>query len=152
MKRSETTEQIELFRWAKQWEEYVPELALLHHIPNEGERTNGALLKAMGLKRGVPDIFLPVAGKVWHGLYIEMKYGKNRSSKEQRLFMERLEAAGYKTVVAYSAEAAKEEIRKYLSCPSGFSLGECESVIGLDGTCRGLTAGSRCKGCKYRRQ
>lgn len=61
MKRSEAAEQIEVFRWARQWEAYAPELALLHHIPNEGKQENGALLKAMGLKRGVPDIFLPAA-------------------------------------------------------------------------------------------
>lgn len=36
MKRSETTEQIGLINWARANEEYVPELRLLHHIPNEG--------------------------------------------------------------------------------------------------------------------
>ena len=41
MKRSETTEQIGLINWARANEEYVPELRLLHHIPNEGIRTNG---------------------------------------------------------------------------------------------------------------
>jgi hypothetical protein len=35
MKRSETTEQIGLINWARANEEYVPELRLLHHIPNE---------------------------------------------------------------------------------------------------------------------
>ena len=38
MKRSETTEQIGLINWARANEEYVPELRLLHHIPNEGIR------------------------------------------------------------------------------------------------------------------
>ena len=46
MKRSETTEQIGLINWARANEEYVPELRLLHHIPNEGIRTNGPVLKA----------------------------------------------------------------------------------------------------------
>lgn len=51
MKRSETTEQIGLINWARANEEYVPELRLLHHIPNEGIRTNGPVLKAAGMKR-----------------------------------------------------------------------------------------------------
>ena len=49
MKRSETTEQIGLINWARANEEYVPELRLLHHIPNEGIRTNGPVLKAAGM-------------------------------------------------------------------------------------------------------
>lgn len=56
MKRSETTEQIGLINWARANEEYVPELRLLHHIPNEGIRTNGPVLKAAGMKTGVPDL------------------------------------------------------------------------------------------------
>lgn len=52
MKRSETTEQIGLINWARANEEYVPELRLLHHIPNEGIRTNGPVLKAAGMKTG----------------------------------------------------------------------------------------------------
>lgn len=61
MKRSETTEQIALFNWAKRTESILPELALMYHVPNEGKRSNGGILKAAGLKSGVPDICLPVA-------------------------------------------------------------------------------------------
>lgn len=63
MKRSETTEQIALFNWAKRTESILPELALMYHVPNEGKRSNGGILKAAGLKSGVPDICLPVANK-----------------------------------------------------------------------------------------
>ena len=77
MKRSETTEQIALFNWAKRTESILPELALMYHVPNEGKRSNGGILKAAGLKSGVPDICLPVANNGFHGLYIELKFGKN---------------------------------------------------------------------------
>ena len=50
MKRSETTEQIALFNWAKRTESILPELALMYHVPNEGKRSNGGILKAAGLK------------------------------------------------------------------------------------------------------
>ena len=53
MKRSETTEQIALFNWAKRTESILPELALMYHVPNEGKRSNGGILKAAGLKSGV---------------------------------------------------------------------------------------------------
>ena len=61
MKRSETTEQIALFNWARANEDFIPELKLLHHVPNEGKRSNGPVMKAAGLKTGVPDLCLPVA-------------------------------------------------------------------------------------------
>lgn len=59
MKRGETTEQISLFKWAERNAHVLPCLSLMYHVPNEGKRTNGAVLKAMGLKTGVPDVVLP---------------------------------------------------------------------------------------------
>ena len=97
MKRSETTEQIALFNWAKRTESILPELALMYHVPNEGKRSNGGILKAAGLKSGVPDICLPVANNGFHGLYIELKFGKNKATKAQEEYMAMLNAQGYKT-------------------------------------------------------
>ena len=68
MKRSEMTEQIGLINWARANEEYVPELRLLHHIPNEGIRTNGPVLKAAGMKAGVQDLSLPLPSLEIKGL------------------------------------------------------------------------------------
>ena len=104
MKRSETTEQINLFNWARANETFIPELRLLHHVPNEGKRTNGAVLKAAGLKTGVPDLSLPVPRGGFHGLYIEMKFGSGKTTKAQEEFMALLRKQGYKTAVAYGAE------------------------------------------------
>ena len=102
MKRSETTEQIALFNWAKRTESILPELALMYHVPNEGKRSNGGILKAAGLKSGVPDICLPVANNGFHGLYIELKFGKNKATKAQEEYMAMLNAQGYKTAVCVS--------------------------------------------------
>lgn len=113
MKNSEITEQIKLFNWARSVREFIPELKLLHHIPNEGKRTNGALLKAAGMVAGVPDLSLPVARQGFNGLYIEMKFGNNKPTKDQVEFMAMLKDQGYKTAVAYSAEEARSLIRHY---------------------------------------
>ena len=83
MKRGETTEQITLFNWAENNAHILPCLSLMYHIPNEGKRTNGAVLKAMGLKSGVPDVCLPVPSHNFNGLYLEMKYGQNKTTKDQ---------------------------------------------------------------------
>ena len=52
-----------------------PELALLHHIKNETREgaKQIAIDKAIGVKKGVPDLSLPVPRGRYHGLYIEMK-------------------------------------------------------------------------------
>jgi len=54
---------------------------------------------AEGVKRGVPDVFLPVARGGYHGLWIEMKYGKNKTTSNQKWWLNELKDQGYKTAV-----------------------------------------------------
>lgn len=55
-KKSEATEQERVMRWAAIGSITVPELELLHHIPNGGSRNQleAANLKRQGVKAGVP--------------------------------------------------------------------------------------------------
>ena len=154
MKRSETTEQIALFNWAKRTESILPELALMYHVPNEGKRSNGGILKAAGLKSGVPDICLPVANNGFHGLYIELKFGKNKATKAQEEYMAMLNAQGYKTAVCYGAEEAGEEILAYLTEPGRMPKKACVNAPWINVNCDGINLPSRmfsreeCRGCK----
>ncbi|MBN1535965.1 MAG: VRR-NUC domain-containing protein, partial [Anaerolineales bacterium] len=50
----------------------------------------------------------------FHGLFIEMKAGKNRTTKNQNEWIQRLLGAGYLVIVCYSFEEAKKEILDYL--------------------------------------
>lgn len=112
----ESAEQQALFRWAAFAEGKYPELALMFHIPNEGVRTkaNGARLKAEGLRAGVPDIMLPVARGAYHGLFVELKAGKNRPSNAQERWLTTLSGQGYMAVVCWGWESAKNMIINYL--------------------------------------
>lgn len=76
---TESQEQQRLFQWARMESGRFPELELLYHIPNEGKRSRatGRRMVAEGLKKGVPDICLPVARGGSHGLYIELKRTKD---------------------------------------------------------------------------
>lgn len=118
-KRGEDTEQENVISWANWHLREYPELKWLHHIPNGGERNKAEAVrfKAQGVKAGVSDLFLPAAHGGYFGLYIEMKYGKNKPTKQQVEFMEDMLFAGYKTKVAYSAEEAIDELRKYMQEP-----------------------------------
>lgn len=59
--RSEDTEQINVVSWAHRSAGRYPELRPLHHIPNEGRRSQatGKKLKQLGMLAGVPDLHLP---------------------------------------------------------------------------------------------
>ena len=115
---SEDQHQEYLFEWAA----YVPELKLLHSIPNGGLRnkTVAAKLKKQGVKSGVPDIFLPLARCGYHGLYIELKKMKDSTPKgvlspNQEIWLESLRNEGYKTAVCYGWKEAKDVIEDYIS-------------------------------------
>lgn len=117
-KATEAQEQEWLFQWATamrtlRW----PELELMFHVPNGGSRNKveAARLKAQGVKAGVPDIFLPVARKGWHGLFIELKrLVGGKVSPEQEMMIKRLNEQGYRAVVCKGWNAAADEIEKYM--------------------------------------
>lgn len=116
-KRSEATEQERVVNWCGYNTDRHPELKLIYHIPNGGSRNEleAANLKRQGVKAGVPDLALPVALNGYHGLYIEMKFGKNTTTKKQQWRLEQLQKQGYKTAVCYGADEAIDTIKEYLN-------------------------------------
>ncbi len=69
-----------------------------YHVPNGGYRDyyEGAKLKRMGVKSGVPDLCICVARGGYHGLYIELKrvYG-GKLSDTQLVWRDILIKEGY---------------------------------------------------------
>lgn len=114
---TEAQEQRFLFQWAGLAEQKYPELKLLHHVPNGGKRDarTAVNLKKEGVKAGVPDIVLPVARGGFHGLYIELKVGRNKTSLKQDEWIEALKEEGYFVQVCYGWNAAREVIEEYLN-------------------------------------
>ena len=112
----EANEQSALFEWAGWMRGKYPVLDLLYHIPNGGSRNEreAANLKRQGVKAGVPDLCLTVARGGYHGLYIEMKYGKNKPSEHQKRWIDALRAQGYVAEVCYGWHQASELITEYL--------------------------------------
>jgi hypothetical protein len=109
--------QTRVVRWAKENEFRHPALAYLFHPANGEYRPKGTAgkLKAMGVKSGVPDLWLPwrdTHGRV--GLVIELKHGRNQPTPMQEAYMEYLHEIGWVVIVAYSSQEAIEAIAKYL--------------------------------------
>lgn len=115
--RSEDTEQINVMEWARWNVNKHPELKWLHHIPNGGSRNKreAVKLKQMGVKAGVSDICLPYPKGIYCGLYIEMKFGNNKKTEEQKAFLQDMEEAGHFVATCYSAEDAVKVIEEYLT-------------------------------------
>lgn len=113
---TEAQEQKAVFEWSMYNRAKYPELALMFHIVNEGKRDaiTGRHLKQQGMKKGVPDICLPVARKGYHGLYIEMKRKNGRPSPEQLWWQDRLREQKYKAEICHGWEEAVEVLEDYL--------------------------------------
>lgn len=105
-----------LFSWCDMQRHRYPELKLLHHIPNGGKRDKATAiaLKRRGVKAGVPDLSLPVARGGYHGLYIELKVGKNTTTEKQKEWLKALNEQGYKAIVCNGWQAAAEALAEYL--------------------------------------
>ena len=127
----EHDEQVALFYWAELNKSKVPALELLMAIPNGayygGHWSTANKMKEEGVKKGVPDVFLPVpmlytnegqATDMKAGLWIEMKAGKNKPSDEQYWWIEQLEEMGYRVEVCYSSQEAIDVINEYLDLNS----------------------------------
>ena len=114
---TEEQEQAAVIEWTVLMAKQYPELNLIMHIPNGGLRSKpeAVRFKKIGVKAGVPDLFLPVARGGWHGLFIEMKRQKGgRLSEEQAEWLKALEAEHYCAVVCAGAEEACDTIMNYL--------------------------------------
>lgn len=105
-----------IFQWALAIRSKYPDLKLLHHIPNGGKRDKieAVNLKAQGVKRGVPDLHLPVSRHGFHSLYIELKTETGKTSPEQDWWINGLEAVGNCARVCHGYEEAIRLIEWYL--------------------------------------
>lgn len=115
--KGEALEQSMLFQWCELQKSKYPVLGLLFAIPNGGTRhpREAVNLKRQGVKAGVPDMFLPVPNKNYNGLFIELKYGKNKASEKQKQWINELNHQGYYAKVCVGFEEAKNTILEYLN-------------------------------------
>lgn len=105
------------FRWCQLVTAAHPELDLIYHVPNGGRRgkVEAAIMKAEGVRKGMPDYHLPVARAGSIGLWIELKAPGGRVSKDQNERMDALRAAGHRCVVAVGWTEARDHVLEYLN-------------------------------------
>jgi hypothetical protein len=117
MQHNESKEQASLIYWTTLAINVYPDLKWLHCSLNGVNLTpvQAKIAKSQGMKAGIADLFLPAKRGEYSGLYIEMKYGKNKLTKEQKEFLEYVKSQGFLTFVCYGWYEAKELLIKYLN-------------------------------------
>jgi VRR-NUC domain len=113
---SEHEEQVLLIKWC--WNHPDKRIRLIYSHLNGMRTTVGTAIKARdaGARRGIPDLFLPVATENYHGLYIELKRQKGGVvSPQQKEMMLLLAEQNYAVYVCKGAKEASEVITKYLA-------------------------------------
>ena len=113
-KVSESNLQIQCVKWFDL--QYPNWSQFLFHIRNGGSMKSareGRKFKLMGVRKGVPDLFLSVPNDEFHGFYIELKKPGGKPSTEQVTSGLMLENLGYKFMIIDDIEVFMAEIKRY---------------------------------------
>lgn len=105
-----------VFDWIFLHEARYPALKYAMHVPNGGARSKGEAgkLKAMGVRKGVPDIINPFPQPGGKGFACELKAPKGKMTPEQDDFLCNAKAQGWITGVCFTLEQFIELITSYL--------------------------------------
>jgi hypothetical protein len=81
------------------------------HVPNGGWRTpaEAGIFRAMGVRRGVPDLLLWTPGGKSFG--VELKAGRGKESDAQALWRSTLETLGHRVYVCWSIDEVEAVLR-----------------------------------------
>ena len=120
-RHTESNEQIAAMDWLRAQH---PNIALhTLHIGNERKASYyaGYIMKRMGVLKGASDLFMayPVGG--FHGLFIEVKSKTGRPTAEQKAFIDRMRAVGYRAEICYGADEVINTMKSYLGFYQGIS-------------------------------
>ena len=121
----EALEQAKVIAWAQKQLKRWPCLRFLFHTPNGGMRNPviAGQFKAMGVRRGVPDLQLhhrvsdgiPPWPRSYQGIVIEMKERGGKLTPEQRDWFAHLTAQEWIYLTCFSAEEAIKSLEAYLT-------------------------------------
>ena len=110
---TEHQEQCAVIAWCDQH----PIAKHIFAIPNGAHKSpaTAAKFKREGLRKGVPDLFLPIPSKGYHGLFLELKRERGGAvSENQKIWLGMLSSAGYCCHIVSGSEIAIAVIQEYL--------------------------------------
>ena len=108
----ETRIQIDLVKWMRT--RFPKVLFTSTQAGNRMSPLQAVMMKRMGYTNGTPDIIVFRATNGYNGLLLELKKEKGIVSTDQKKFKEQANAEGYKYLIAYGLEQAKEMVGGYV--------------------------------------
>lgn len=116
MNQTEHQIQSAFFSWVRIAMKQTPVLELMFAVPNAAKRSYkiAAMLKAEGLRAGVPDVIFPVARSGFNGLAIEFKTTIGKLSAEQAYYTKELVKENWLFCMLTDAEEAIRIVKNYL--------------------------------------
>lgn len=105
--KSGTISEAEIQKTIIKWVRLQPKISnLVLHFANEGKRSAayGRMLKDMGLRPGVSDLYVAMMRHGYGGAWIELKSQEGVISTAQLEFLKDMKQQGYYTVVCRSIE------------------------------------------------
>ena len=104
--------------------EFVKQIAKVpvFHCANERKCSPqyGAMLKRLGTRAGVSDLFFPRGNSEFKGIWIEMKSIVGKPSPAQLQFLDEMRAEGYMGIVANGAQEAINCIVDFYNLPGRY--------------------------------
>jgi hypothetical protein len=89
---------------------------------------------ALGVRRGVPDLCLPVPVATAHGtapgLWVELKHASGTPSQHQQRWLRTLAAHGYAIALAWTYDDACDAIDAYLTGDGALHTASALALIG----------------------
>ena len=76
-----------------------------------------AVMKAEGLRAGVPDVFMAFPRGEYHGLFLEFKSHAGSLTENQKIYCINLRSMGYQVEVVRSLEEAMLQVTRYMELP-----------------------------------
>lgn len=112
--------QCAFIKWLGYQHPYAAEV--IYATPNAGKRTltQGAYLKAEGMRSGVPDLCIPIAMQGYSSLYIELKTPKGSPTSNQIVWIEKLNKHGNLALICRGLDEAMQAVNEYFK---GYSNG-----------------------------
>lgn len=115
--KTEAEHQRNIFAWSELHREEYPELKYLAHVKNE-EKTGAkevAIDRANGVRKGFPDLILPIPRGGYGCCMIELKTEKGRASDAQKWWVEHMNAEGNFAEICHGWTSAVRVLEWYLS-------------------------------------
>lgn len=111
--KDEDIEHIKLADWIRSRPDIQP---YAWHFANQRKCSlmEGKKLKRMMVRRGVSDFFICCPRGGFSGLWLELKVGLNKPTKEQREFIALMNSQRYYALWVVGFEAARDVILRYL--------------------------------------